>query len=70
MVASRLGVTLIPAMAESLMHDDDVVSRPLSPAPQRDVVLASRYRFPRHRALEALVDALRQLNLPGTVPLS
>lgn len=65
MVASGLGLTLIPASAELQMVDDDVIARPLSPPPSREVLLASRHRFPRHRALEELLACLRALPLPG-----
>lgn len=68
MVASGLGLTLIPASAEPQLLDETVACRPLSPAPARRVVLASRYRFPRQRALTALTAALQTLHLPGTVP--
>lgn len=69
MVASGLGVTLIPASAEPALADDTLVTRPLQPAPGRRIVLASRHRFPRHAALQALVEALRSLDLPGTQPV-
>jgi LysR family hydrogen peroxide-inducible transcriptional activator len=70
MVANGLGSTFIPAIAEPYLVDDDVISRPLKPAPMRQIVLASRYRFPRRRALEALTQALQSLQLPGAVRLT
>lgn len=66
MVASGLGVTLIPASAIPALADDELVTRPLQPAPGRRIVLASRHRFPRHAALQALTEALQALALPGT----
>ena len=70
MVANGLGSTFIPAIAEPYLVDDEVVARPLKPAPSRQIVLASRYRFPRRRALDALTKALQTLQLPGAVRLS
>lgn len=69
MVASGLGLTLIPAMATPTLSDDELVTRPLSPPPGRRIVLASRHRFPRQRALAALTEALRRLTPPGTRPV-
>jgi LysR family hydrogen peroxide-inducible transcriptional activator len=67
MVASGLGLTLIPASAAaSLTEGGDVVARPLTPAPEREIVLAWRRRFPRPNAIRALLDALTGLQLPGT----
>lgn len=70
MVASGLGLTLIPASAvPTLTEGGDVVARPLAPAPERTIVLAWRRRFPRPKAVKALLAALRSLQLPGTDPL-
>lgn len=69
MVASGLGLTLIPASAEQQMIDDDVIAKALKPSPSRQVLLASRYRFPRQRALEELTRYLMDLQLPGTEPV-
>lgn len=67
MVASGLGLTLIPASSVALLTDGgDVVARPLSPAPEREIVMAWRRRFPRPQAIRALLDALTSLHLPGT----
>ncbi len=70
MVASGLGLTLIPASAEQQMVDIDVIAKPLSPAPSRQVLLASRYRFPKQRALEELTRCLLDLQLNGTEKVS
>ena len=68
MVASGLGMTLIPAMAVPALVNDDVLLKPLQPHPGRCVVLASRHRFPRKAALAELTRALQALQLPGCVP--
>jgi len=70
MVANGLGNTFIPAIAEPYLVDEDVITRPIKPAPMRTVVLASRYRFPRRRALEALTQTLQSLQLPGATRLT
>lgn len=69
MVAAGLGMTLIPASAEAMMVDGDVICKPLSPSPHRTVVLASRYRFPRPRALHELLRVLAHTQLDATEPL-
>lgn len=67
MVASGLGLTLVPASsARALTEGGDVLVKPLTPAPSRQVVLAWRRRFPRPQAIKALLAALRGLQLPGT----
>jgi LysR family hydrogen peroxide-inducible transcriptional activator len=67
MVASGLGLTLLPASAvAALTEGGDVVARPLMPPPSRDIILAWRRRFPRPQAIKALLTALRELHLPGT----
>ncbi len=67
MVASGLGLTLVPASAASNLGDGgDVLTRPLTPPPSREIVMAWRRRFPRPQAIKALLAALRSLNLPGT----
>lgn len=67
MVASGLGLTLVPASAAgSLTEGGEVVVRPLAPAPARQVVLAWRRRFPRPQAIKALLAALHGLALAGT----
>lgn len=67
MVASGLGLTLIPASAApALSAGDELVSRALTPAPSRDIIIAWRRRFPRPQAIKALLLALHGLHLPGT----
>lgn len=70
MVASGLGLTLIPASAATtLTEGGDVLAKPLVPPPTREIVLAWRRRFPRPQAIKALLDGLRQLKLSGARPL-
>lgn len=67
MVASGLGLTLIPASSvATLTEGGDVVAVPVTPAPSREVVLAWRRRFPRPQAIKALLEGLHGLHLPGT----
>lgn len=67
MVASGLGLTLIPASSVAkLTEGGDVVAIPVTPAPSRKVVLAWRRRFPRPQAIKALLESLHGLHLPGT----
>lgn len=70
MVASHLGLTLVPASAAPYLtrFDASVITRPLQPAPHRTVRVCWRRRFPRRRALQALLAALKALELPGTQP--
>lgn len=68
MVASGLGLTLIPASAlPNLTEGGDVVARPITPAPSRQMALAWRRRFPRPQAIKALLKALDSLALNGVV---
>jgi DNA-binding transcriptional LysR family regulator len=66
MVASGLGLTLIPACSEPYLLTDGLITRPLDPPPHRRMVAVWRRRFPRTRAMRALVDALQALQLLGT----
>ena len=67
MVASGLGLTLAPASAiPALTEGGDVVARPLTPPPSRNIVMAWRRRFPRPQAIKALLTALHGLHLSGT----
>lgn len=68
MVASGLGVTLIPASARPFLVSEGLKTLPVQPAPSRTMVAVWRHRFPRRRAVDALVEALRSLNLQGTSP--
>ncbi len=62
MVASRLGVTILPqSAAEAPLYAPNLlVTRPFaSPAPKRTVVLAWRVSFPRHKAIDVLRQAIQ-----------
>lgn len=68
MVASGLGLTLVPASAiPALTEGGDVIARPLLPAPSRGIAMAWRRRFPRPQAIKAVLTALDGLQLPGIV---
>lgn len=66
MVASGLGVTVLPATALTARHANALVKAvPFSePCPVRRVALASRRGFHRPAALAKLVGAIRGLDLP------
>jgi LysR family hydrogen peroxide-inducible transcriptional activator len=62
MVASGLGVTILPQAAASapLYSPDILVTRPFAePAPRRTVVLAWRVSYPRHKAIDVLRRAIQ-----------
>lgn len=62
MVASGLGLTILPASAaESSLYSSEVlVTRPFNePSPSRTVALAWRASFPRHKAIDALRAAIK-----------
>lgn len=66
MVASGLGVTVLPATALTDRYVSPLVKRvPFAPpVPRRRVVLAHRRGFYRQRAVALLAEVLRQLPLP------
>lgn len=62
MVASKLGVTILPQTAAQapLYAPNLLVTRPfVSPAPKRSLVLAWRVSFPRHKAIDLLRRAIQ-----------
>jgi LysR family hydrogen peroxide-inducible transcriptional activator len=62
MVASGMGITVLPESAASLAlyGDSDLVLRPFAaPSPARTIALAWRVSYPRHQAIDLLADALR-----------
>jgi LysR family hydrogen peroxide-inducible transcriptional activator len=62
MVASGLGITVLPASAAKLGHyeQDALMVRSFqAPAPTRTIALAWRASFPRPKAIDVLTDALR-----------
>lgn len=63
MVASGLGITVLPRSAANLAQysDHKLLVRPfVEPAPLRTIALAWRVSYPRHQAIDILTDALRQ----------
>lgn len=66
MVANGLGLTLIPAISEPYLLNDTLAAIPVTPAPGREVVAVWRRRFPRPKAIHALLDGLASLPLPGS----
>ncbi len=63
MVASKLGITVLPASAANVANYGDraLVTRPLrDPAAVRTVALAWRSSFPRHQVIDVLVKAIRR----------
>ena len=68
MVASGLGITVLPATALTARHASHLVKAiPFAnPQPARRVVLASRRGFHRAAALAKLAEAVRGLDLPVT----
>jgi len=62
MVASRLGLTILPQSAAeaSLYSPSLLVTRPFaSPVPSRTLILAWRVTFPRHKAIDVLRRAIQ-----------
>jgi LysR family hydrogen peroxide-inducible transcriptional activator len=62
MVASKLGLTILPQTAAEtpLYARNLLVTRPFaSPAPKRTVILAWRVSFPRHKAIDVLRDTIQ-----------
>jgi len=62
MVASGLGITVLPESAAQMMQysERSLVVRPFAePAPTRTVALAWRASFPRHQVIDILTDALK-----------
>jgi len=68
MVASGLGISVLPATALTPRHNSPLVKSIefSAPCPVRRVALASRRGFHRPAALEKLVGAIRGLQLPVT----
>lgn len=66
MVASRLGITILPQSAAQLdaYGNGMLVTRPfVDPSPQRTVALAWRASFPRPAAIDTLSTAIRQCSI-------
>jgi LysR family hydrogen peroxide-inducible transcriptional activator len=72
MVASGVGITVMPSSAvDTLPKDDPLLSvRPFAaPTPTRRVGLVWRVSFPRHQAIDLLRSVLLDCKLPGTQPI-
>jgi LysR family hydrogen peroxide-inducible transcriptional activator len=68
MVASGLGITILPQSATMgvTYRSDALVTRPFAgTAPSRTTAMAWRASFPRHKAIDALRNAINERNLPG-----
>ena len=64
MVASGLGVTVLPRSAATSTNYDNLKAIPFKkPAPTRSVALAWRASFPRHKAIDALRQSIQQCGL-------
>lgn len=72
MVASGLGITVLPRMAVPLDGQDPMLTFiPFAPpVPLRRVVMASRKSFARQPAAQCLSDVILQSDLPGCIKLS
>jgi len=72
MVASGVGITVMPASAvDNLSPDDPLLRVKLfdEPTPLRRVGLVWRASFPRHQAIDLVRRALLDCSLPGTWPI-
>lgn len=72
MVASGVGVTVMPASAVDTLPPDDALlrARPFcDPQPTRRVGLVWRVSYPRHQAVDVVRRALLDCHLPGTEPV-
>jgi LysR family hydrogen peroxide-inducible transcriptional activator len=66
MVASGMGITVVPQLSVPHDRQPHVVYLPFSePVPTRRVVLAWRRSFPRYEAIAALRNAVYACELPG-----
>lgn len=71
MVASGVGITVMPATAVDTLPKEDSLLRALPFAdvtPTRRIGLVWRASFPRHQAIDLLRRALLDCQLPGTTP--
>ncbi len=70
MVASGIGMTILPCTAVS-EHDPELLTiKPLpDPQPTRTVALTWRKSFPRRKVLQQMQQALHNLQLPCTLPI-
>jgi LysR family transcriptional regulator, hydrogen peroxide-inducible genes activator len=71
MVASGLGITVLPASADTPRYRSPLLKMvPFKPpAPMRRIALAWRRSFARGKAIEVLADAVRSVRITGIRPL-
>jgi len=72
MVASGVGITVMPATAVDAIPKNDALLRTrafAAPTPTRRVGMVWRASFPRHQAIDLLRRALLDCRLPGTSPV-
>lgn len=66
MVATGLGITVLPESAISNLDTNLVATRPFkSPIPYRTIALAWRASFPRGQAIDLLIKTAQQCHLPA-----
>lgn len=72
MVASNLGITVLPASATMDRYDSPLIKViPFAkPIPIRRIALAWRKSYPRDQAIEAIASAVKQLESPAIKALS
>jgi LysR family transcriptional regulator, hydrogen peroxide-inducible genes activator len=72
MVASGLGITVLPASANNTRYRNKLLKViPFThPVPSRRIALAWRKSFARGQAIEALAQAITQAKISGIAPLS
>jgi LysR family hydrogen peroxide-inducible transcriptional activator len=73
MVASGIGLTVLPRASVPDMDSDDGMLRfrPFDlPEPSRRVVIVWRKSFTRKSAIDAVCEVVAACNLPGVTPLS
>jgi len=71
MVASGLGITVLPASSVAPPDDELLVVRDfVPPAPRRTVAVAWRRSFPRTEAIDVLCRAIGECEIPGATPPS
>jgi len=71
MVASGLGITVLPASANSDKYRSKLTCAIpfVKPAPARRIALAWRKSFGREKAIEVLAEAIAETQVPGIRPL-
>ena len=72
MVAAGTGITVLPCTSmHNSQHNHELIKiKPFTqPQPSREVALAWRKHYPRKEAIEAVIKAIQQCQLPGTKPI-